>query len=150
MSPSITRVPAAAAALVALAGAIEDGLQVVDGPFVGELGENVLVVGFPEGGNAAYDATVTKQPGMGRPRLQESWTIHCLLSRTSGQIALGSLRDSCAQTLAALDEALREHVVEDDAWQSAALSGAMQWLPINGPHGSSCNVIFDVVGTSLL
>jgi len=150
MSPTLTRVPQVATQLVALAAAAAPDVQVVDGPFVGELGDRVLVVGFPEGGAPAYEATVARQQGMGRPRLQESWTVHCLLSLTSGRIALTGLRDECAQILALIDEQLRDDVVVDGVWQSASLSGAMQWLPINGPHGSSCNVIFDVVGTSLL
>ena len=150
MSATLTRVPQVAAALVALAeGLGVTGLQVVDGPFVGELAADCLVLGFPEGGSAAYDATVVRQPGM-RTRLQESWTVHCLLSMTSGRIALTDLRERCADTLAALDGALREHATEDGAWQSARIDGAMQWLPINGPSGSSCNVIFDISGTSLL
>jgi hypothetical protein len=149
MTPTLTRVPQVVSALVALAGALEADLQVVDGPFVGELGANVLMLGFPEGDHAAYDATVTRQEGM-RSRLRESWTVHCLLSRTSGEIALTGLRDQCAQTLAALDAAMREHATHDDAWQLARVAGSMQWLPINGPHGSSCNVLFDIEGTSLL
>lgn len=146
---TLTRMPAVVDGLVALFGTAT-GLQVLDGPHIGEVMLEAICVGLsPDQAKPGYDVDVTQLEGFGPPRYQEEWTVSSLLSVSSGDTDIASLRVRAGELLAQVDEALRgAHV--GTAWQRAAFGGRMEWLPLQTPNGASVNVFFDVVGASLL
>lgn len=147
--PTLTRVPAVVDGLIALFTAAT-GLQVLDGPHVGEVMQEAICVGLsPDQSLPGYQVDIVRQEGYGGPRYAEEWTISSLLSITSGDIDMKALRLRAGEALAEIDAAIRAaHTGE--LWQKAALGGRMEWLPLQHPQGASVNVFFDVVGSSLL
>jgi hypothetical protein len=149
---AVTRLHVTLRELVTLATAAvgDEGVQVLDGPFVGELANDVLLLGLPDGGQPGYRATVTRQEGYGRPRLTEEWSVHCMLSLTTGTNDVAALRERGAGLLAELDEQLRDHAKVDGVWDRASIGGQMDWVPLLGPAGASVTVLFDITGAALL
>ena len=151
MVDQITRIGDVIGKLVEIAATLDpDELQVLDGPTIGELAEQVLLVGMPDGNQPGYKTTNTRQQGMGRPRLQESWDVHCLLSLATGSDDLGGLRTRAVELLGELDTKLRDEHTVAGVWDKAALLGDMDWVPLQGPTGATLAILFDVSGTSLL
>lgn len=150
MMGTLTRVPEAVDALVALFGDAT-GLQVLDGPTLGQVMHEAICVGLSsEQSRPGYDVEVIEQPGLGRTRYVERWTVSSLLTVSSGDTDMGALRSRAGEVLAQVDGALRAAPVVRDLWQRVALSGAMQWLPLQHPEGATVSVFFDVVGESIL
>lgn len=148
--PALTRVPAVVDALIGLFGSAT-GLQVLDGPHIGEVMFEAICVGLsPDQSRPGYDAVVTQLPGMGAPRYVEEWTISSLLSISSGQTDLAALRARAGAALEQIDVALRAGQVAPEVWQRAGFGQGMQWLPLQHPDGASVSVFFDVVGASVL
>jgi len=151
MADQITRIGDVIGKLVEIAGTLDpDVLQVMDGPTVGELAEQVLLIGMPDGNRPGYKTTNTRQQGMGRPRLQESWQVHCLLSLASGSDDLLALRNRAVELFGDLDTKLRDDHTVAGVWDRAALLGDMDWIPLQGPTGATLAILFDVSGESLL
>ncbi len=147
---TLTRVPDVVDALLTI---LEDasGLQVLDGPHLGEVMDEAIVVGLTEGDDApGYSVSVDRLPGLGAPRYLESWTVRSLLTLTSGDTGMGALRTRAAEILADLDAALRSAHVEDGVWQRASLADGMEWVPVQHEGGVTLSVFFRVAGASLL
>jgi hypothetical protein len=108
------------------------------------------MLGLPDGNQPGYKTTNTRQQGLGRARLQESWEVHCLLSLSTGSDDLPGLRGSAVEILGALDAKLRDEPLVDGVWDRANLLGDMDWVPLLGAAGATIAVLFDVTGTSLL
>jgi hypothetical protein len=149
---AVTRLDVTLRELVEIATAAVggEGVQIIDGPYVGELSADVLLLGLPDGNQPGYRATVTRQQGYGRPRLTEEWLVHSMLSLTTGTNDVASLRERGALLLALLDEQLRDRVKVDDVWDRAGLEGQMDWVPLLGPSGASVTILFDIAGSALL
>ncbi len=157
--PVLTRIPAVIAGLVEVwtppltaawgtQGAATWRLD--DGAVVGELPPRTVTIGIPyPSGDAPYEVSVERQPGM-RTHLIEHWQIICLASIASGADDLPGLRSELANVLGILDTALRGAAVKNDAWQAAALTGQVQWLPMRTTKGATCSVVFRAGGSSLL
>lgn len=146
---TLTRMPAVVDGLVELFRTAT-GLQVLDGPHLGEVMLEAICVGLsPDQTQPGYAADVTQLPGYGAPRYQEEWTVSALLSISSGGTDIAALRTRAGDLLAVVDQALRD-AHTSAAWQRAAFGGRMEWLPLQTPSGASVNVFFDVVGASLL
>lgn len=146
---ALTRIDAVVDALVELCRTAT-GLQVVDGPFVGELDDNVLILGVPDGSTPGYTTTPTRQQGMGRAHLREAWEVRCLLSLSGGD-DVHALRAQAAAHIGALDDALRDVSAASLAWDRAGVAGSnMSWVPVQGPTGAVMAVLFSFEGESLL
>lgn len=144
-----TRVDEVVTALVDLLRTAS-GVQVLDGPTLGEVLFETIVVGFTDDPQSApYDTTVTAMSGVGRPRYREDWEVRCLLSITHGDGDLAELRTRAAQVLTLTEDALADtHVAA--AWQRARLGSQAQWFPLHHEDGATVNVLFSVAGSSLL
>ena len=148
--PGPTRIHAVVDKLIDISGEAT-GLQVLDGPHVGEVMLEALCVGFTDGPDRpGYTVDVSRQQGMGRPRLQEDFTVRVLMTITSGDTDMATLRSRAAALIGQLDTALRDDVVVDGVWDRAVVGGAMDWIPIQHEQGATCNVIFTVEGSGLL
>lgn len=124
------------------------GLQVVDGPLLGQLMSEAVVVGFaPE--SWGYTAQVTRQEGFGRPELQEEWSVRSMLTLTSGGGRMATLRTRAATLLDQMDTAVRDDHV-NAVWEWAHLSGDVQWQPAQHEGGATMSVMFSVDGMTLL
>lgn len=149
-APATTRIADVVDALVALIGEAAPGLQVADGPVIGEVLAEAICVGFTEGADRpAYDTETRRADGMGR-RNVEDWSVRCFLTISSGDMEMKPLRDRAAEILGAIDDALRARNVDAGAWDRAGLAGAADWVPVITPQGGLCNVFFTIAGTSLL
>ena len=148
--PGPTRIAQVIDTLLALC-ATSTGLQVTDGPHLGELMDEAICLGFTDGPERpGYAVAVRRQEGMGRPRLAEDFTVRSLLTISSGDTDMSALRGRAADLLGQIDTALRDDVVHGGAWDRAALGGEMEWIPIQHSAGATVNVFFTVEGTSLL
>ena len=145
-----TRMPA----IVDRLGAImkeATGLQIIDGPHIGELMDEAIVIGFTESADRpGYQSTITRQPGYGAPSLLEEFTVRCLLTIASGDTDIAALRNACGGHLNDLAVALAVEHVAEDVWERAALGGDAEWLPLQGQDGAAMSVIFTVEGACLL
>jgi hypothetical protein len=151
MANQITRIGDVISKLVEIARTLDpDVLQVLDGPTIGELDEQVLLVGMPDGNRPGYKTSVTRQEGMGRPRMRESWDVHCLLSLASGSEDLLELRSRAVALFGLLDTKMRDDHTVAGVWDRGALLGDMDWIPLQGPTGATLAILFDVSGVSLL
>ncbi|MHB1063533.1 MAG: hypothetical protein ACYC1Z_03405 [Georgenia sp.] len=146
----VTRIPAVVDLLRQVA-VDATGLQVIDGPHVGELMDEAIVIGFTDSvDRPGYSTTWERQPGFGAPSLRENFTVRCLLTVASGSIDMAVLRARCGEELAKFDAALRDRHVADGVWDMAGLSGEAEWLPLQAPDGASMTVVFTVEGACLL
>jgi hypothetical protein len=151
VSPTLTRIPVVLPRLVQIATDALDDVQVLDGPRAGELDARILIVGLPgDGGRAPYSTSTTQQDGLGRPRLREDWTVHCLLSLATGTADVAGMRTACGSALGHLDDALRDAHVVPGVWDRARLGGDMDWLAMPTTTGALCSVVFDITGSGLL
>lgn len=150
-APSLTRIGVVVDRLVAIAKTLGEDLQVVDGPYIGELDPRVFVIGLMESPERpGYSTSVRRQEGMGRPRLVEDFEVRCLLSIASGDIDMEAVRNECVQILTNLDVALRDDHHQADVWDRVLFGPRTDWVPLQTPNGAVCNVLFTVEGTSLL
>lgn len=127
-----------------------DALQVIDGPFVGELADAVLIFGIPDGSLPGYRSRIERQDGFGRVRLTEEWEVRCLLSLASGANDVAALRSRAVAVFGLIDEALRDNVQEDGVWDLAGFDGQADWVPLLGPAGATMSVLFTIAGATLL
>ena len=125
-------------------------VQVIDGPYVGELAADILLLGLPDGAQPGYRSTVTKQQGYGRPRLTEEWDVHCMLQLTTGTNDVAGLRSRAVVVLGLIDHALREQARVEDTWDRAGVAGQLDWVPLLGQAGASVTVLFNLTGAALL
>lgn len=150
-NPSLTRIDVVVAKIVAIAQALEHDLQVIDGPYLGELDPRVLVVGLMESPERpGYSTSVRRQEGMGRPRTVEDFEVRCLLSIASGDTDMDAVRAECVQIITDLDVALRDDHTAPGVWDRVLFGPRTDWVPLQTPAGAVCNVLFTVDGTSLL
>jgi hypothetical protein len=126
------------------------GLQVEDGPSVGEVAPAAIVVGMPSSGNEpGYTTEVAEQSGMGRPRYEETCTVRSMLTISTGNTDAKEVRDTCAGHLRAIDTALR--VAHTGAvWDRARLGRQMEWVVIQHEDGVTCTVFFAVEAVKIL
>lgn len=163
MADRTTRIPDVVDGLLELFGTLrpaepphESGLvlQILDGPVIGELLQNVVLVGMPRSQDGqGYDVALERMEGYGRPRYEEQWTIGCWLSLSTGDSSptiVRELRHLAGGIFADMDTLLRDHQTNGDAWQRAALGAESAWLPMRHEGGTNMDVFFDVVGASLL
>lgn len=129
-------------------------LQLIDGPVLGELLANVLVVGMARDQDGqGYETRLERMEGYGRPRYEEQWTISCLISLSTGESRPGTVKALRAQVgaiFADVDSKLRDEQVVEGVWQRVALGAETTWLPVRHAQGTGMHVFFDVVGESLL
>lgn len=150
MLPATTRVPEAIDALVTLIGEAT-GIQVTDGAYIGELADEALCVGLTEGPDRpGYSVAVTRQDGLGRPRLREEITVRCLLSLITGTNDTKALRERAGVLLGRIAEALADDARRPGVWDRALLGANLEWIPVLGPTGATLGVLFEIDGTSLL
>lgn len=148
--PALTRIDAVLDALVDLVRTAS-GLQVTDGPHIGEVYAEAICVGLTDGPDRpAYETRVTKQTGMGRPRMVEEFTVRSFLTISSGVPDMKVLRARAADILGQIDAALRDVDHLPGVWDRASMSGSMEWVPVIDSSGGLCNVFFTIVGESLL
>jgi|GEM_PF-1497598 len=148
--PVLTRVPQVVSSLVAMFRDATD-VQVLDGPHLGEVMLEAICVGLsPDQSRPGYDVVVTEQPGYGRGRYTEQWTVSSLLTVSSGATDMTVLRSRAAALLGQIDAALRAQPVRAEVWQRVAFGSQMQWLPLQHEQGATLSVFFDVVGASIL
>lgn len=150
----VSRMPAIVGRLVEEAREATDVEQVFDGPHLGQLMSDVLVLGFTESADRpGYESRVTRQEGAGRPRLIEAFVVRCLVSTASGdtdEAAVANLRNRCGKVLADLDEHLRDLGPVTGLWSHVALTGDTEWIPLQDQDGAAMNVIFTIEGAALL
>ncbi len=150
-APSLTRIDVVVDTLIELASGIDPALQVLDGPHVGEILADVIVVGLSENPERpGYTTSVSRLEGFGRPRLEENWTVRCLLSVMTGDSDIPAMRARAVAIITALDTALRDAHHLEGVWDRARFGSEAQWVPIQYEQGTVVNVLFTVEGTSLL
>lgn len=151
---TITRVPAVVDALVDLARTAFAGFDVpvavLDGLSVGELPAQVIAFGVSVDSPTGYSSTLTRQQGLGRPRLVEEWSVTAVASVAFASDDMAAPRTALAGLLSALDDALRDEHIKPDVWDRAALSGTVEWMPMRAKGGATCSAQFTVVGASFL
>lgn len=148
---AVTNVDAITDALLALF-ATATGLQVEDGPSVGEVEQQAIVVGMPSSSNEpGYTTEVAKQSGMARPRYVETCTVRSMLTISTGNTDTKEVRDTCAKHLRSIDTALRAaHGSTETVWDRAQLGQQMQWIVIQHEDGVTCTVFFAVEAETIL
>jgi len=146
---AVTNVDAVTDALLALF-ATATGLQVEDGPSVGEVAPEAIVVGMPASGNEpGYTTEVAQQSGYGQPRYVETCTVRSMLTISTGNTNAKQVRDTCAAHLRSIDTALRvAHT--GSVWDRARLGQQMQWVVIQHEEGVTCTVFFAVEAETIL
>lgn len=150
MLPATTKIPQVAAKLIDL---FHDatGVQVTDGPHLGELEDEAMCVGLTEGPERpGYTTTVTRQQGMGRPRLREDFTIRCFLSLITGETDIAVLRVRAGEVLGQVAEALAAEYVVAGLWDRVVLGDRTEWIPVQADSGAVLSVFFTVDGSCLL
>lgn len=146
----VTRVDAVVARLVELFGAATD-LTVQDGPSVGEVPYETIVVGMPgDVSDPGYTSNAQRLQGMGPARYQERSEIRSMLTVTTGNTSATEVRGRAATYLRRIDAALRAEQTSDGVWQRVALAGDMNWIVIQHEGGVTCEVFFTVEAESLL
>lgn len=129
--------------------AVPAGVAVLDGPSVGEVPPEALVVGLADG-EPGYSASLERMPGAGSPRYRESWSVGCLLSVWSGDAVVSPVRARAASVLGRLDEALRVRDRADGLWDRVGVVGGTSWQAVQTPDGAMVTVEFAVEGESIL
>lgn len=152
---TVTRIDLVLDQVLLIARAALPTVTVTDGPRVGITAMRALCVGFTDGpDHPGYATTWVPQDGYGKGgRPREDFTVHCLLTLGTGDTdddVLQRLRTDAAEQLRALDDALREHSGGNAVWKRAGLGAEAEWVPAVVEDGSVCNVMFDIVGTSVL
>lgn len=144
-----TRIPQVVAKLAEIYAAT--GLQVVDGPHLGELMDEAIVIGFTQSvDQAGYSTDVERLDGFGAPRYRENFEVVSLITVASGETDVAALRNRCGDVLGQIDLAVRDAVVVAGVWDRAGVTGATQWIPLQDQQGAAMNVIFSVAGSCLL
>lgn len=143
----LTRVPAAIARLVEIFTAATDA-KVLDGPTVGEPPRRAVLVGGNWRGAPAYSATVTRQQGFSTT-LREDWEIRCFATVQLTTDSFPDARNAVADLLAVCDAAVRASVT-CEAWDTAAITGNVEWVPELTKIGAACSLVFTVNGAGLL
>lgn len=148
---SVTRMPEVIDALIDVLNGI-GGFQVTDGPIIGELMDNAVVVGLTEGPESpGYRTELEPLEGLGRRRYRERWTIHCLLTLATGQTDMAALRSRAGGMLAQIIEALRDEAPSRPRpWDAVPAIARTEWAPIQSPQGAVINIVFDIDGSCLL
>lgn len=150
----ITRIPTVVDRLIAEARAHVDIDQVLDGPTVGQILSNVLVVGLTQSDTSpGYKSTVTRQDGLGRTRMVEEFSVNCLLSVSTGDVGgdtMSGLRARCGAALAALDGRLRDLGPVEGVWEDCQVGPETDWTPVEDVEGSLVNVMFTLEGTAFV
>jgi hypothetical protein len=150
MLPTTTKVPQVAKKLI---GLLHDatGVQVTDGPYLGELADEAMCVGLTEGPERpGYTTTINRQPGMGRPRLREDFTIRCFLSLVTGETDMAALRARAGTILGQAAETLADNHAVTDLWDRVVLGDRTEWIPVQTESGAVLSVFFTVDGSCLL
>lgn len=125
------------------------GLQTLDGPTVDEPMHDCVVVGLGED-RPGYETTVTQEPGMGRPRMREDFTVNCTLTLVSGTTDMAPLRARAALLVGLIDDALRDVHRLPGVWERAGVTGGHRWGTAMTSSGALVVVVFAVQGSSLL
>lgn len=150
----LSRMPQIVDRLVAEARAATDLEQVLDGPHLGELLADCLVIGLTDSADrAGYESRVTRQEGVGRPRLVEAFVVRCLVTSATGDTdehAVARLRARCGKVLADLDAHLRALGPVQGLWDQIGLTGDTDWIPLQDQDGAAMNVLFMIEGAALL
>lgn len=148
--PAVTRIDVVVDHLVQLL-ATTTGLQVTDGMHIGEIMAEAICVGFTESAeHPAYETTLERSPGMGRPRMTEKFTVRLFLTISSGEADIKTLRARAAALLGMIDSALRDDHRHPGIWDRAILGSSVDWVPVLDASGALCNVFFTIDGESLL
>lgn len=148
--PSLTRIDVVVDALIDLLVSAT-GLQVADGPHIGEVMAEAICVGFSQGPDLpGYETRVARQDGMGRPRMLEEFTVRMFMTISSGEDDMATLRARAAALLGLIDTALRDAHHNAGVWDRASIGPSVEWVPVFDATGGLCNVFFTVVGASLL
>lgn len=149
---TITRVDEAVTALIAIAKAALPTVDVLDGPVVGELMDEALVVGFADSPDVpGYECELVEQEGWGRPHYIELITVRMMLTLASGDAPVADLRARAAEHLAALDTAYRDASAQtQSAWDKLRSGSQVKWVPYTDETTSVLNVFFSATGSALL
>lgn len=152
--PTITRIAAVMDALADLTRTALTplGVEVLDGPVLGELPWRHLMIGITDSPDTPpYTTRYTRQDGLGRPRYVEDFEIRCGLSIADGSNDLTGVRDDAVAALEALDTALGAQHTNPGVWQEIGLGEApMSWYPVPHAAGSTVAVFFSIEGSSVL
>lgn len=150
MLPATTKIPQVAAKLIDLFHTAT-GVQVTDGPHLGELDDEAMCVGLTEGPERpGYTTTINRMPSMGRTRLREDFTIRCFLSLITGETDMAALRARAGQILGQVAAALADEYVVTDLWDKVVLGDRTEWIPVQADSGAVLSVFFTVDGSCLL
>lgn len=144
-----TRIDDVVAAIVTVL-ADATGVEVQDGPRLGEVLFETIVVGITDDPDSApYSVTVNAMQGLGRPRNREDWVVRCLLTVTQGDGLPAQVRSRAVELLELINAAVGDAHV-GDAWERARLGSALDWFPLGHGDGATMNVLFSITGSSLL
>ncbi|GAA2242461.1 hypothetical protein GCM10010401_14210 [Rarobacter faecitabidus] len=146
----LTRIAAVVERLVEICVAAAPGVQVVDGPIIGETDDDALFVGMPEGERSGYNSTVTAQQGRGGIRQREDWSVGFMLSLFTGMDDMSALRAKAVAILGAIDAGVSAEQVHAGIWDRAGMDGDVSWLPYQTDQGASLVVQFYISGAGLL
>lgn len=147
-----TRVPAIRDELFARLSAAMTEWQCFDGPPAAvEYEENVLVVGHQStGGGFTVENEVTRQQGMGH-RYSEVFEIGCVLSSTSGdEQVFSALRATLLGGLEQIEAILKADRALGGLCDLLGLGSGMNWVEESNRNGSTAEVLFSIVGRSVL
>lgn len=126
------------------------GVQVIDGPEIGEMEDDALLIGMPDGERAGYSSRVSMQSGRGGGRKREDWSVQLMLGLFTGTDDVASLRTKAVGILGEIDAALTVAQVVEGVWDKAGIAGEILWVPYQTPDGASLVVTFTVEGSALL
>ena len=151
MEETTTRVPAVLDALVArMRTALAGQADVVDGPVAAEgLSDTVLVIGWPGDDGDSVTNDITRAQGLGH-RYEETFEVHCVASKVSGNLTMKDTRDAVKAILEAVSAALKADRALGGVCDLAGLGPSMRWAEAQTPDGSVCEVLFSVVGKAAL
>ena len=124
------------------------GVQTLDGPQMEVADEAILVRSSPTG--PGYTSTLTREPGFGRPRLREDWSVSVTVSVWRGSDAVPAARRRLVSLIGLVDDAVRDSHRVDGVWQDAAIEGDLAIDQAPYRDGQVLMGTFTVQGVSLL
>lgn len=149
MQETATRVPQVLGALrAALTGS--SGATVLVGQRTNEvLGDDVLIIGWPDENGASVQHRVSRAPGLGH-RYDEVLSVSCVISCVSGSTDPDPLIERAKAIYAAVEDLVKADPTLAGAVDMAQLGMEARWLIGQSPDGAGVEVFFDVVAKSLL
>lgn len=128
------------------------GVQTLYGPRVGEVSDEAVIVGLPDPdrNRGGVQVQVTRDDGLGRPRLTAVWSVACLVTVLSGGTDTPPVHTRAEDLLAQIDTAVRDRAHLPGVWDTATVAGQGDVAFWSGEDGAAATIAFRVEGTNLL